>query len=165
MEIVANKSGSVLIGGVEAKIVIDPQGVGEKGSVVLFMDETSPLVEKNFGDGIVVVGPGEYEVGEFSIHGEANDRGVFYVIENNNEKILLLNASDIESLSSDSRYGTILVRLDDSFDEGTSSSLPGELVLLYGAKEDVALPKVEKMDKIGKRKKSELAGKTILLSK
>ena len=165
MELVANKSGSITIGGTNSMLLIDPGDKGERGDVVLFMDPASSLADGDFGESIVIVGAGEYEVGEFVIHGEMEENGVLYTVECNNEKILLINATDIESLSSDTRYGTMLVRLDGSFDEGTSSTLPAELVVLYGPGEGVEEPKVEKMDKIGKRKKSELSGKTIFLSK
>lgn len=165
MELSATKGGGIVIGANTSNILVDPGGVGESGSAVFFMDPTSSLVEGDFPSSLVIHGPGEYEVGEFVIHGEADDKGTFYIIESGGERLLLVNSSDVSSLSSDMRFGTVVVRLDEIFDEANTASLPGELIVLYGPSEFTSTLKATGMDKIGKRKKAELSGQTILLTK
>lgn len=165
MELSATKGGGIVIGANTSNILVDPSVVGESGSCVLFMDEDDKLVEEEFSSSLVVHGAGEYEVGEFVIHGEADEKGTFYVIEAGGERLLLVNSSDTTSLSSDMRFGTVVVRLDEVFDEANTASLPGELIVLYGPSEFTSSLKSTRMDKIGKRKKAELSGQTILLVK
>lgn len=165
MELSATKGGGIVISTGMATLVVDPVSQGEIGGAVLFMDPASSLIEGDFGGDMVIVGAGEYEVGDFVIHGEADDMGTFYVIEGGGERLLLVNASDTTSLSGDMRFGTVVVRLDQAFDEATTSTLPGELIVLYGPSEFTSGLAATPMDKIGKRKKSELLGQTILLTK
>ncbi len=163
MELSATKGGGLVIGATSSNILVDPSSVGESGSAVLFMDPASSLIDGDFPASLVIHGAGEYEVGEFVIHGEADDKGTFYVIEGGGERLLLVNSSDTSSLSADMRFGTVVVRLDEVFDEANTASLPGELIVLYGSSEFTSALKATQMDKIGKRKKAELSGQTILL--
>lgn len=164
MELSVVKDGGVLIAGPNASIVVDGQSK-VSGDIFLFMDKSSSLIEQDIGDSLVIVGPGEYEVGGFLIHGEITEHGAYYVISFGNEKLLLVSSRDTSSISSDGRYGTILVKLEDEYDENISSSLPGELILLYGDSQFTNDLKLTRADKIGKRKRSELTGETVLLSK
>ena len=162
MEVASVSQNSIKIKTKNATFIIDPVGKIDADVVILTQ---KPQDYSEFGDNVVIDGPGEYEVSGVGIKGEkVNDKLSFDFFEDN-QRLLFIPLSAAKKLETEDYTATILA-LDEKI-EGELPSITSEIVAVIGDEEflptDRAL--IKKIDKLNLKKTEENKGFIVHLSK
>lgn len=162
MEVAALTNKTIKIKTKNTSFVINPTG---KVDSEVFVFTEKPSSYSAF-EGLIIDGPGEYEVAGVSIKGEKVDGKVSFDFLEENQKLLVLPTSASIKTSETEEYALTVVLLDQKVDPFISG-VTSQVVALVG--EDEFLPadtaNLKKVDKINLKKTEEYKGSTIHLSK
>lgn len=164
MEISRLQDSSIKIKTKTVAIVVEPTGEGD-GEVVILTDDPSKYFQKE-QEKLIVRGPGDYEVSGVTISGERKGEDVIYKVSDGNFTVIVAQFSAVNKveIENDENISAVVLGLNSKFDEGKVASLTSSLILLYG-KEENAPASASKKEKVNLKKRDELEGNIVYLSK
>ncbi len=145
-----------------ASFIINPEKKIEEEIVIL---TEKPQDYSQFGDNIVISGPGEYEAAGVSIKGDSSDGGIAYDFLEDGQRLVVLSNPKVAKSKDVEDASAVAVFLGDTPDN--LSDLTAELVVVIGP--ETSLPadreNIKKTDKINLKKTEEYKGFLVHLSK
>ena len=146
-----------------ATFIVDPTGNSE-GDILVFT--TAPSGYSQASSGLVISGPGEYEVSGVSIKGDKHKDKISYDFLEENQKVLIATASSIGEIKELVEYTAIIVIADQALEEKLGE-IAADIIILVSAEEFLPADtsSFKKIDKINLKKTEEFKGFVIHLSK
>ena len=163
MEVIALGPQSIKIKGKNATFVVNPSGKVDSEVVILTQRADS---YSQYGDNLVIDGPGDYEVSGVSIKGEATNGKVSYTFLEENQGFLLLASNAAAKDKEAEDLAATILMMDDKADN-VLSTLASQLVIVCGSDEFLPSEKetLKKADKINLKKIEDYKGFVVHLSK